>query len=308
VKSFRNILAVFDRADGSRLALDRAAELAADNQARLTVAVCLEEFAENESSELKRAMLHGLEHHFTALVEPLRAKGMAVNAHVLPGRPFIQIIRQVLRQGHDLVVKAANPGDQRVRPLFGSTDLHLLRKCPATVWFVSDRAHSPQRAPVVAAIAPFSGDDPGELSLNRRIMDIAVALAHRTGGDLYVVQVTSPPDDAILRTLRRPERADELRAQVRASQAALKTRFAEFVAGWSSSGPTIAPHFLIGNPDALIADLARDRDAGMIVLASVRRVGIPGQLVGSTAESIVSQVSCSVLALKPDGFVSPVAA
>jgi nucleotide-binding universal stress UspA family protein len=38
----------------------------------------------------------------------------------------------------------------------------------------------------------------------------------------------------------------------------------------------------------------------------VGRTGIPGFLIGNTAEQVLSEVTCSVLALKPRGFVSPV--
>jgi len=36
------------------------------------------------------------------------------------------------------------------------------------------------------------------------------------------------------------------------------------------------------------------------------RTGVPGLFIGNTAESVLHQVDCSVLALKPPGFVSPV--
>ena len=41
-------------------------------------------------------------------------------------------------------------------------------------------------------------------------------------------------------------------------------------------------------------------------MGTVARTGIPGLLIGNTAETILQRVDCSVLAVKPDGFVSPV--
>jgi nucleotide-binding universal stress UspA family protein len=38
----------------------------------------------------------------------------------------------------------------------------------------------------------------------------------------------------------------------------------------------------------------------------VGRVGIPGFFMGNTAEEILDQIDCSVLAIKPPGFESPV--
>jgi nucleotide-binding universal stress UspA family protein len=42
-------------------------------------------------------------------------------------------------------------------------------------------------------------------------------------------------------------------------------------------------------------------------MGTVARTGIPGLLIGNTAEGVLNQVDCSLLALKPEGFVSPVA-
>jgi nucleotide-binding universal stress UspA family protein len=39
----------------------------------------------------------------------------------------------------------------------------------------------------------------------------------------------------------------------------------------------------------------------------VARVGIPGLLMGNTAETLLHRLDCSMLAVKPPGFVSPIA-
>jgi nucleotide-binding universal stress UspA family protein len=41
-------------------------------------------------------------------------------------------------------------------------------------------------------------------------------------------------------------------------------------------------------------------------MGTVGRVGIPGLFIGNTAEEIFQTTACSVLAVKPDGFISPV--
>jgi nucleotide-binding universal stress UspA family protein len=44
----------------------------------------------------------------------------------------------------------------------------------------------------------------------------------------------------------------------------------------------------------------------LVVMGTVARAGIPGFFMGNTAESILNQIDCSVLTVKPPGFVSPV--
>lgn len=41
---------------------------------------------------------------------------------------------------------------------------------------------------------------------------------------------------------------------------------------------------------------------------AVGRTGIPGFVIGNTAEDTLREIRCSLLALKPNGFVSPVKA
>ena len=45
----------------------------------------------------------------------------------------------------------------------------------------------------------------------------------------------------------------------------------------------------------------------LLVMGSVGRTGLEGFLIGNTAEAVLRRVSCSVLALKPGSFESPIA-
>ena len=52
--------------------------------------------------------------------------------------------------------------------------------------------------------------------------------------------------------------------------------------------------------------LVEKLDIDLIVMGIVGRFGIPGLIIGNTTESILEQVKCSVLAIKPEGFEAPV--
>jgi nucleotide-binding universal stress UspA family protein len=41
-------------------------------------------------------------------------------------------------------------------------------------------------------------------------------------------------------------------------------------------------------------------------MGTVARTGISGFFIGNTAEDVLNQVNCSVMAVKPEGFVTPV--
>ena len=77
----------------------------------------------------------------------------------------------------------------------------------------------------------------------------------------------------------------------------------------SASGQAVrSPHLHIkkGDPNDLIPEFVREYDIELVVMGTVGRTGVPGFFIGNTAEEILSQIDCSVLAIKPPGFESPV--
>ena len=55
-----------------------------------------------------------------------------------------------------------------------------------------------------------------------------------------------------------------------------------------------------------VTTLIADLEADLIVLGTVARTGLSGLIMGNTAEEILDQAGCSVLAVKPPGFVSQI--
>ena len=52
--------------------------------------------------------------------------------------------------------------------------------------------------------------------------------------------------------------------------------------------------------------MAQHLAADLIALGTVGRSGIKGLLLGNTAEKVLGTCDCSILTVKPDGFVSPI--
>lgn len=62
-----------------------------------------------------------------------------------------------------------------------------------------------------------------------------------------------------------------------------------------------------GNPTEVNPSTVREENVDLIVMGKVARTGIQGLSIGNTVEAILTQVDCSVLAAKPEGFITPVA-
>jgi len=307
MQRFRNILVVFDRATGSRQAFDQAAGLAALNEARLSLMVCLTEFDPNDAvDEMQKIVVSGLRSHFDQLVEPLRADGLTVSVEIRIGRPFVEVIRHVIGHRHDLIVKVAEGSLHQGFP-FGSTDLHLLRKCPCPVWMLKEPGTKP-RGPVLAAVAP-AGERADVHALNIKIFQLASSLAGSRGQELHVVQAWTGPDRLLMKYLGFFDPGERnLSEQLSERRHDAETRYKEMIASFSNTGVVLQAHFGDGVASEVIVRLAREQSIDTIVMGTLTRSGGPGVLIGQSAENILRQIDCSVLAVKPDGFVTPVAA
>lgn len=210
----------------------------------------------------------------------------------------------MLEGEHDLVIKLTEGWKASGSRLFGSTDMHLLRKCPAPVWLV--RPERPVKyARILAAVDPvMTGTSQDEL--NTLILDLATSLATQEGSELHVVHAWELPGETMLRSGRRALSKTEVDQMVRETRDAHEKALARLVGKYDLSKLKHYRHLLKGRPSEIIRRKAADHQVELIVMGTVGRTGIPGFFIGNTAENLLGQVECSVLTVKPSGFITPV--
>jgi universal stress protein E len=64
-------------------------------------------------------------------------------------------------------------------------------------------------------------------------------------------------------------------------------------------------HIKEGLPEDVIQSVANQLDAELVILGTIGRTGLSAALIGNTAEHVIDRLNCDVLALKPDGYISP---
>jgi len=136
MQRFKNILCVVNTDRNDTSVLEHATKLAANNQASLTVVEVIDEIPPNTKlfdrtlspEDFQAKIVADYENKLENLISPWISK-IEIKSKVLTGISFIDIIHEVLRNGHDLVFKLAESGGLLNR-VFGSNDMHLLRKCP----------------------------------------------------------------------------------------------------------------------------------------------------------------------------------
>ena len=318
MKRFSNILLIAGGDNWRETALERAVSLATENQADLTVVDVVElsgdlrvigrEKRDRLISEIVDNRLVQLDN----MVQHVRDR-VTVQTRVIRGTAFLEIIREVLRNNFDLVMKMSGGSRRLNNLLLGSTDMHLLRKCPCPVWIMKP-GESVQYQRVLAAvdIEPESGDQE-KSALNKQILEMASSLALSEFGHLHIVHawmknshtildgIGSDFDDAEVESWGEKTRQLHRSWLDKQQRQLLKTLGKETFA-------YLAPqlHLLEGEICVVIDDFIKKNKIDVVVMGTVARTGISGFFMGNTAESILNAIDCSMLAIKPPGFTTPV--
>lgn len=325
MKGIERILCVIVSEKDCRPALERAVMLAENNQSSLTVVKMVESLAgalkllknKAASADLQTRLAHYYEQQIASLVEPYR-KRIPIRTLVLEGIVFLEIIREVLRNKHDLVVKMTDTTDW-LGQLFSSDDMHLLRKCPCPVWLVKPNAPKTCRR-ILAAVDVSNDCTASELmtrqELNQRILQAAISLALSEFGRLHIVHVWDAIGENLLRTRRAlfmnatydeiTQYIEQVKIQHQKNLNFLMHEMTDRLG--KSTMDYLRPqlHLIKGSARKEVPVLSKQLEADLIIMGTVARTGIPGFIMGNTAEAILNHINCSVLAIKPPGFDTPV--
>jgi len=319
MKNFKNILFIVDEQMQCISAFERAVQLAENNQANLTVAAIVDDLPDNFQQKI-----HGIS--LAELNEPIKDERLKqienlvasqqnkvkITIKLLTGKPFLAIIHEVLSQKMDLVIKTVDQETLMAR-LFGSSDMSLLRECPCPVWLLKTSNKGQYQKILVAVDFDPMSTEPENNKLNLQIMNIALSLALSEFSELHIVHIWSVYGESSLRTgfAKHPEA--DVNAYVDEARVKHETHLQKLISGViDKAGKEVADyikpriHLLKGNARDKIPEVAKNEQVDLIVMGTVARTGVPGFFMGNTSETILNQVDCSVLAVKPEGFISPI--
>lgn len=292
--------------------LDRAAWIAAHNHASITLfdvvtasatglvrslvsTVTGDTSADESLLASRRARLEGL-------AETLRGNDCEVVVTIAVGVTAEEIVREVIRTGHDLLLTTGAKRPPAGKP--AHLDLEIVRKCPCPVWFHSDDADLRQGR-ILAAVDP-DPEDPDRDGLSLSILNLATRIAAQSGAGLDVLSVWRFDEASTLRSPLVKMPASEIDTLVEEERQGSALRLARLVRRIEEVDGGRQVLHLEGDAAARIAAHVDEAGMGLLVLGSVARSGIQGLLIGNTAETLLGRIGCSILVVKPAGFVSPV--
>jgi len=311
---YQNILVVIDPTTDEQKALQRAIELAskitadnADSDISITAFFSIFDFSYemttilsgDERDNMRQMVISEKQQWLDKLISSANSSVNIVSQVVWHNRPFEAIINQVIEHNYDLVIKGTHQHDKFKSVVFTPTDWHILRKCPCPVLLVKDHEW-PQQGKILAALNVGS-DEAEHLSLNNTLTTQAKNIAKIINADVHLVN--SYPGTPVNIAIEIPEfdASEYNNAMQKHHQEAMNQHAASF------DIPLKNTYVEEGLPESVIEHVALKVDAELVILGTVGRTGISAALIGNTAEHVIDQLNCDVLALKPDGYISPLA-
>jgi universal stress protein E len=234
------------------------------------------------------------------LAQKLQSIGLEASSRVSKGKYFIEIVKAMIVEKGDLLIKAANTSKNG----FDSNDFHIMRKCPKPVWLIKANIKDAVNRIVAAVDLSMESHSEGRAQ-NRMIMDIATFFSHHKNSKLTILSCWSLYGEAALRhgaftRVSTIEIEDMLSNEEREHKECLRNlanEYREF---------SFDLQLEKGSPKLLIPEYVNNNNIDIVVMGTIGRSGIPGYLIGNTSESVLQAISSSVITLKPAAWVSPI--
>ncbi len=287
-QALRSLLELMRR-DGGRVSMVAVIPPAPALQRLLTP----HETSEHIDSVLRETLLDDM-HHWVATAAGERDPD-DVTIDVVTGHAVAAVLHRLVEEDHDLLAVTSHPDD----PVARAVIKRLQRKSPCPVWAI--RPTRARKRRILAAV----DTDPDHHGLDHRILAAAAWLAH-PGDHLHVVTAWELLGESTLRDSpfigEGQGSVEELRARCESDH---RDTLQRLVDEQNFGQAEVHLHIRHGPAPELIVELVERYDINQLVMGTIGRTGIPGFVIGNTAEQLLSEVPCAVFVVKPPGFTSP---
>ncbi len=237
-----------------------------------------------------------------ALAAEITNKGIPVVVKQSNGKPYEEIIREASKGDYDLIMKPAQREGSKLEFLFGSTDMQLFRMAPIPTWIFKPTPANKLSQVMIAV--DLLGFDEEKSALADKVLQWGKHISGLAGAKLHVVHIWELLWEQTLRG--KAVSSSTVDSLVLVLQERHRRWLDEALERNDLKPDEITEHFHKGDAKELLPKIARRQNIDLLVMGTVGRTGIPGFFIGNTADSVLRHVNCSVLAIKPDGFRTPV--
>lgn len=310
MRRFENILFATQGLPGHSDALGQAIKIAANNRVPVSGLIACPNFPTDliqYQQSYEQSLHDSLQQSVKALREQLKISEEQVpfplRVHSSE-QPAVCIIQEALTHHNDLIIKEAEPLSEGAEG-FKAIDMTLLRKCPCPVWLHRPISKPRDKRRIAVAVDPMT-TSPEQQALSRRLLELSRSIADTCDSRLHIIScwehyLENYLDGNVWIQVEETQLASEVSLAKAKHIQALQRLIEES----GISGETVI-HHLHGKPDDKIPECVDEIEIDVLVMGTLARTGISGFVIGNTAENVLQSINCSLVALKPEGFVSPI--
>lgn len=301
--TMNKILVIFDDKHDTQTAVLRAIELARRTDASIHIVATFysninyvdTQMLLETDALLRDSMQSRMNRELMNYVDSLDAAGIDISYESFwSSHPYIEIAELCEQESFDLLIKTANK-HHRFEGIFHTPlDWHLLRECPCPVLLVSEDLW-PEGDSIIVAIDANSHDD-AHSKLNGELLKTANYFGQLLNNKIYAVNAC-PPLPVLLDL---EYNSIDPAAYLSNMQEIARNNTLEIIKPFDLDETNIK--IIDGIPEDVIPALADTVGSRLIILGTVSRTGLKGYIMGNTAEQLLHNLHCDVLAVKPEGF------
>ena len=299
MRRFTSVLAYAPEGAGTA-AVQLAAGLAAATDAELTLTDVVENMPASTRRfvprgwDIPKLVRAGREAHLERMAARVRRLGVEPALAIATGSPVSALVREVTRDGHDLLAVDATDADRR--EVAGSIARGLVRECPCPVLLATPPRRHRRRLRILVAV----NTDPfikGAAAINKTLLETASWFARCQDGELHVLHVWAPyGEQAMRRSGLNPRAIEEAIGGMREqAQRELERGIAPFHEHCSPDHV----HLAKGDPRLEVARFARAHRFDLLVIGTAGRKRLMARVIGNTAEAVLTRIPCSMLVINP---------
>jgi nucleotide-binding universal stress UspA family protein len=304
---FNCILCVLNATHHADEVLTHAVHIAQKNEASLHILLALESLPPSASMVMESASYLDSQRSIESQAKSWLDDKVTqwneqypVSAKVTMGSPIDDIQAAIKEIGAKLVIRHTE--DSILDALIGTDDVHLIHASPCPVLVTHHTLPHDYKRIVVAVDANYhyaESEVEDRKRLNQSLVDLAGKVSAQENAELTIVSVYDVYPSALLGDgfISVPmEILDDEAESIENEQSQIMQELVE------TAKLSVTPKVMVkrGNARIELPDIAKQENADLVIMGTVARVGIPGLLIGNTVASVISNLDCAVLAVKPE--------
>ena len=302
INRYQRILVVTDGLRTSAPVHETALSLATDHSAEVMIVDTLQppttvaRWLTSNATEVFEMVLADKQDRLEKIAEGFRKEGVDVQTKVLLGRSSEAITLEAIDWDASLVIRYMKGVRSKFSGIYGNTARALMQICPAPILFVGKTAIEKPR--VLACI-----DTEHQSQENESILSQSIGLAVEKDR-LMALNCWEMYGRDMMEKRMNPSAFEQ---SIEFAESIHRKSFDQFVQANDLAMFGGGVRFENGEPSILIPQFCHHEEIDVVVMCSASLNHPLRRYFGSTIEAVIEQLPCSLLVVKPIGFVSPIA-